>query len=43
MTLGVKMRRGTCSRRIRDLDEAEVTWWFARELLLDHVPPRRGG
>src|SRR6516165_1637842 len=39
--IGVKMRWRTCSRRIRDLNEAEVKWWFAREFLLDHVAPRR--
>jgi hypothetical protein len=38
----MKMRRGTCSWRIGDLDEAEVARWFARDLLLDHVTPRRG-
>jgi hypothetical protein len=39
--IGVKMRRGSCSWRICDLDEAEVARWFARDLLADHVTPRR--
>ena len=38
----VKMRRGSCSWRVCDLDETEVAQWFARNLLPDHVTPRRG-
>jgi hypothetical protein len=38
----VKVRRGSCSWRICDLDETEVAQWLTRDLLPDHVTPRRG-
>ena len=37
--VGVEMRRGTRSRRVRHLDEDEITRWLTIERLPDHVSP----